>query len=297
MKRTNSVWALIAALGASYLVVGLALALRELALPFARELESALTNRMLYFGGLAEPILLSLTFAVGAATGTFVARRAGGVATVAVYVVPVILAGISFVYVASLREQQLRGSDCCVIITVGDLPVAAAATCIPTMIGLIIGAAVARSRAEHAGSNTFLEAAGSYAIIGALAALALDPPLPMLVMAPYALAFAPYATVGLDALPHASVLALQVIVSASVYVGRQGAVDARGLGVFALMGLAGVAYFDLLEIWFTLTWDHRYIPVSLAVVPVVSVALGAVLVFALRSIWPSRAAPAPKLET
>ena len=60
---------------------------------------------------------------------------------------------------------------------------------------------------------------------------------------------------------------------------------------------SGVAYFDLLEIWFTLTWDHRYIPVSLAVVPVVSVALGAVLVFALRSIWPSRAAPAPKLET
>ena len=293
MKRTNAIWALIAALGASYLVIGLALAVREVALPFARELEVTLTNRMLYFGGLAEPILLALALAVGAAMGTFVARRAGGIPTVAVYVVPVVVAGISFVYAASLREQQLRGSDCCVIITVGDLPVAAAATCIPTMFGLVIGAGVARSRATHVGSNTFLEAAGSYAIVGALAVLAVGPPLPMLVVTPYALAMAPYATVGLDPLPHASVLALQVIVSAVVYVLRRGAFDARGLGAFALMGLAGVAYFDLLEIWFTLTWDHRYVPISLAVVPLVSVALAAVLVFALRSIWPSRAAAAP----
>ena len=95
MKRTNPAWALVAALGASYLVIGLALAVRELALPFARELEVKLTNRMLYFGGLAEPILLALALAVGAATGTFVARRAGGIPTVAVYVVPVIVAGIS----------------------------------------------------------------------------------------------------------------------------------------------------------------------------------------------------------
>jgi hypothetical protein len=108
---------------------------------------------------------------------------------------------------------------------------------------------------------------------------------------------APYATVGLDALPHAFVLALQVIVSAAVYVLRRGAFDARGIGAFALMGLAGVAYFDLLEIWFTLTWDHHYVPVSLAVVPLVSVALGAVLVLALRSISPFRAAAARKLES
>jgi len=80
VKRTNAVWALLAALGASYLVVGLALAVRELALPFARELEVTLTNRMLYFGGLAEPILLALTFGVGAATGTTGADCKGALA-------------------------------------------------------------------------------------------------------------------------------------------------------------------------------------------------------------------------
>jgi len=284
VKRANAAWPLIAALGASYLVVGLALAVREVALPLARELELTLTNRMLYFGGLAEPILLSLALTVGAATGAFVARRAGGMATVAFYVVPVLVAGASFVYSASLREQQLRGSECCVIVTVGDLPVAAAAVCIPILIGLFIGAAIARRRSERAGFNTFLEAAGSYAIVGALPSLALGPPLPMLVMAPYALAFAPYATVGLDAPLHALVLALQVVASAAVYVHRGGTSDVRGLGTFALMGLAGVAYADLLEIWFTLTLDHHYVPVSLVVVPVASVGLAAVLVLALRSI-------------
>jgi hypothetical protein len=284
VKRSSAVWALITALGASYLVVGLALAVRQVALPLARDLELTLTNRMLYLGGLAEPILLSLTFATGAATGAFVARRVGGVAIVTVYAVSVIVAGASFVYSASLREQQLRGSECCVIVMVGDLPVAAAAVCIPPLIGLIIGAAIARRRVERAGPNAFLEAAGSYAIVGALASLALGPPVPMLVMAPYALAFAPYATVGLDAPLHAFVVALQVLVSAAVYVHRGGTSDVRGLGSFALMGLAGVAYADLLEIWFTLTLDHHYVPVSLVVVPLASVGLAVVLVLALRSI-------------
>jgi len=92
------------------------------------------------------------------------------------------------------------------------------------------------------------------------------------------------AVVGLDAPLHALVLALQVIASAAVYVHRGGTSDVCGLGAFALMGLAGVAYADLLEIWFTLILDHHYVPVSLVVVPLVSVGLAAVLVLALRSI-------------
>src|SRR5687768_8179878 len=78
IRSTNASWALTAALGATYLVVGLALAVRELALPLARELEMALTNRTIYVAGIPDSILLALGLGVGAAVGAFVAGRANG---------------------------------------------------------------------------------------------------------------------------------------------------------------------------------------------------------------------------
>ncbi len=66
--------------------------------------------------------------------------------------------------------------------------------------------------------------------------------------------------------------------AASVYLLRAGTFGRRAAAVFALMGLAGVAYFDLLEIWFTLFLDHQYVPVSLVVVPFASGALAAALI-------------------
>src|SRR5688572_14869198 len=64
IRSTNPFWALAAALGATYLVVGLALAVRELALPRARELEMALTNRTIYVAGIPDSILLALGMGV-----------------------------------------------------------------------------------------------------------------------------------------------------------------------------------------------------------------------------------------
>ena len=48
------------------------------------------------------------------------------------------------------------------------------------------------------------------------------------------------------------------------------------------MGLAGVAYADVLPIYNTLFLDWTYVPVSLIVVPLASAAIGVATVFGLR---------------
>jgi hypothetical protein len=270
IRRASLVWALAAAIGAAYFVVGFALAVRELALPFARDLEMALTNRTIYFEGIPDSILLALSLGSGAAVGGFVARRAGGLPAVAAFAGLFGGAAVLGVVDAIGREQRLRTSQCCVVATVGDVPLAAAAMFAPALLGVGIAALLARARGSGQGTNALLEAAGTYAVVGGIAALALSP---------YAwFVLAPYLTVGLEPVPHALTLILQVVVAATVYLLRAGTFGPGAAGVFALMGLAGVAYFDLLEIWFTLFLDHHYVPVSLVVVPAASAALAAALI-------------------
>lgn len=283
MKCTTTVWALIAAIGVSYLVTGLALGVRELALPLARELELTLTNRTVYLAGVPEAILFAVAIALGGTAAAFVARRAGGGRSVALYLAFVGLEAALLIADAIAREQRLRGADCCIVASVADMPLAMAAMMLPTAVGVPIGAAAARSRAAQPGANTFLEAAGAYASAGAAATvIALGMPVSALV-------FAPYATVQLGSVPHALTVGLQVGAAAIVFALRGAGTAPRVLTAFAAMGLAGVAHFDLLEIWFTLFLDHKYVPVSLVVVPVASALLGIIAIRALRWLLESRA--------
>ena len=285
--RADVVWALAAAIGATYLVVGLALAVRELALPLARDVEMAVTNRTIYFAGIPDSVLLALSLGLGAAVGGFVARRAGGLAAVAAWAGLFGSAALLGVVDAIGREQRLRTSQCCVVASVGDIPLAAAAMFAPALLGIGIGALLARARATHQETNALLEAAGTYAVVGGIATLALSP---------YAwFVLAPYGTVALAPVPHVLTLILQVVLAATVYLFRANSVGLRAAAVFALMGLAGVAYFDLLEIWFTLFLDHHYVPVSLVLVPAASGALAAVLILGggiLRRLVFERSTPA-----
>lgn len=277
IRRAGLVWALAAAIGATYLVVGLALAVRELALPLARDVEMAVTNRTIYFAGIPDSVLLALSLGIGAAVGGFVARRAGGLAAVAALAGLFGGAALLGVVDAIGREQRLGTSQCCVVASVGDVPLAAAAMFVPALLGIGIGALLARDRATHPGTNALVEAAGTYAIVGGMATLALSP---------YAwFVLAPYGTVALEPVAHVLTLILQVVVAAMVYLLRADTVGLRAAAVFAVMGLAGVAYFDLLEIWFTLFLDHHYVPVSLVVVPAASGALAAALLLPGRILW------------
>jgi len=269
IRSTNPFWALAAALGATYLVVGLALAVRELALPRARELEMALTNRTIYVAGIPDSILLALGMGVGTAVGAFVAGRANGLRAVVLFGGLVAGAAMLFVADAIAREQRLRTSECCWVATVGDVPLAAAAMFVPALLGVVAGAVLARRGVTHPGRNAGVEAAGTYAIIGAIAVLALLPSGWFLL--------APYGTVALEPTAHALTVIAQSVVAATVYVLRGGIVGVRAVALVALMGLVGVAYADLLEIWYTLFLDHHYVPVSLIAVPVASAVLAAAI--------------------
>ena len=95
----------------------------------------------------------------------------------------------------------------------------------------------------------------------------------------YALTFAPYATVGMDATPHGAVLVAQSIVAGAVCAVRGGRVTPRAVAAFALMGFAGVAYADVMPIYNTLFLDWTYVPVSLVAVPLASAVIGVATVF------------------
>lgn len=281
MRRTTAAWACLAAVGVGYFVTGLALAIRELALPLAREAEMALTGRTIYISGVPDAVLFALALAAGGAAAAYAGRRAGGGLAVVLYSALVAVAGALLVAESITREQRLRSGECCVVVGVADFPLATAAMFLPAAVLIGFGAALARSRAPQSGTNPFLEAAGAYAVAGALAVLAFGVPASALV-------FAPYASVQLESVPHALTLIFQVVVAAAVYAVRGGVVAQTTFVVFGAMGLAGVAYFDLLEIWFTLFLDHKYVPVSLPVVPVASALLGPVAVGAVRSILRTR---------
>ena len=276
--RTSPAWAFLAAVGAAYLVTGLSLVLREVALPYARELELALTNRTVYLAGLSEVVLLSLAIAGGVGVGAAVARRAGGGVAVLLFALPFAVEAAVTVANAFVREAAIRGSECCVVATAFDVPLAATLFFLPTAVAIAFGAFFVRARAMTAAPNAALEAAGAFACVGACGALVFGFPFANLV-------FAPFSAVLLDAAPHVLVAAAQLVVGAAVYALRRGAAAPRRVFfAFALMGFAGVAYADVTEIWFTLFLDHHYVPVSTVVVPIASALAALAIVLALRSI-------------
>lgn len=277
VRRSGALWAFVAAIGASYLLTGSALAVRELALPFARELESLLTNRTIYFAGTPDMILLAVAVAVGAIPGAFVARRAGGRSALLSYASLFGLTGVIVVVAATARQEELRGAGCCIVATLWDVPFAVGALLVlPAAAGLFAGARVARSREPVHGTNSALEAAGAYAIVGGVGVAVFAPTLALLPVV------APYGTVQLEPLPHVVTAGAQTLAAAAVFSLRAATLRPSALGALALMGLAGVAYFDLLEIWFTLFLDHKYVPVSLVVVPLASAVAGGGALFAMR---------------
>ena len=275
IARTGVAWAVLSAYGIAYVATGIALAVLQLALRPLREIEMALTNRTIYVADIPESIVYAISFALGALGGAFVGRRAGGLAATALYFATLAIPAAMLVVSAFGREQQLRSEPCCTVLTVSDVPLGAAATFVLPAIAFAVGAVTARVRATRGSTNALAESAGAYAFVGVLAAAAI------FAFPVYAVAYAPYATVGMDAVPHAAVLFAQSTIAGAVCALRGGAVHARTVAAFALMGLAGVAFADVLPIYNTLFLDWTYVPVSLIVVPLISAVIGTATVFGL----------------
>ena len=273
IARTGVAWAVLGAYGIAYLATGIALAILQLALRPLGEIEMALTNRTIYVAGIPESIVYAISFGLGALGGAFLARRAGGVAAAALYLGTLAIPAAMLVVTAFEREQRLRSEPCCTVLTVSDVPLGAAATFVLPAVAFAVGAFMARRRSARDSTNALLEAAGAYAFVAALAAAVI------LAFPVYALTFAPYATVGMDATPHGAVLVAQSIVAGAVCAVRGGRVTPRAVAAFALMGFAGVAYADVMPIYNTLFLDWTYVPVSLVAVPLASAVIGVATVF------------------
>lgn len=282
--RSGPIWALLAAIGMAYLVTGLALVLRALVIWPARDLETAITNRTLYFGGLSEPILTMLALSCGTVAAGAVARRAGGAIAVALYVALIALTGVLLLAHALENERLVRSAPDFYIVTLYDMPLTAVATVVPPALGLAIGALLARRRATDPRSNAALEATGAYAIVGALGLMMGLARYPHLLMAPYE-------TIALGSLPHVGVVAAQIVVASIILALRARTTDvARAAAAFAAMALAGVAFAEVAELYGVIFFAHTYVPVSLVLVPLASAALGGVLVATVRSQFRSQAA-------
>lgn len=277
-------WAFLAAAGAAFLVTGLALVLRELAIWPARELELTITNRTLYLGGLADPILMTLALSCGAIAAGSIARRAGGVGAVALCAALIALTGVRLLAQALENERLVRSAPGFYMVTLYDMPLTAVATLVPPALGLLIGALLARRRAADARSNAVLEATGAYAVVGALGLMVALPRYPHLLMAPYE-------TIGLAGLPHVAAAAAQIVVAAIV-LGRRARTTniARAAAAFVAMGLAGVSSAEVAELYGVVFFAHTYVPVSLVLVPLASALVGLGVVRAMRSQLRSRPA-------
>ena len=284
LRRSGPLSALCAAVGASYFVTGATLVLRELALPSARELELAITHRTLYFGGLSEPILMTIALTCGTIAAGAAARRAGGRAAVALYASVIALTGVLLVAHAFEAERRVRAEPGFYVVTLYDMPLTAAATLVLPALGLALGALLARSRAVDEGCNAILEASGAYAVVGAIGVVARLPTYPQLL-------FAPFETVGLETMQHLAVVAAQIAIASLVFVvrGRPASVS-RAAAALVAMGLAGVAYAEVAQLYGVVFYHHTYVPVSLVVVPLASAVVGITLVLVGRSQFRSRAA-------
>lgn len=255
-------WAFVAAIGVTYLVTSFALALLTPLLQWVLQLDQ-LVNRLTFPpppAGIGHAATWGLSIAAGAGFGAGVARADGGRIAAGAYAAFLFANGAVVVWQAI--EQQRDAIDSFTIVAVGNVPEASALMFLPAGIAVLLGwIAGGRARRNSDGPNAGLVAAGAYALVG-MAAWSL-------ISGRYFEALtASYSIVQFDAPLHAGIVAAQSAVAGSVFAIRaQRAVRARDLGLFVLIGIAGVLPTDIMPILLTLFLDWSYVPLSLALVP------------------------------
>lgn len=267
VARTGAGWALLASVGAAYLVTALALAVLAPLLEWVINLDQAL-NHMTFPPpptGIGMAATWGLSVGVGAFVAIAVARAANGALAAALYsALVVVMAGI---VVARAIIAQRDAIDSFTIVSVGNVPWAAAVTLLPAAVALIAGwVAGDRLRPAARRSNAALECAGAYALVAV--AVSIVGGFPDLLTGPYFVA-------GFDAPLHGATVLAQALAAGTVYAIRAPRPFSVGAAVlFAVIGAAAALPTDVMPILFSLFLDWTYVPLSLALVPLATALIG-----------------------
>ena len=282
IARTSAFFGFLGATGAAFVVAGLVSGVLAPLLLWGLHFDE-LVNSFFYgphtigVSGIDSATTVALSLAAAAAAAVFVARRASGRAGVALYGVLVVATAVSSVLASVMYVRSLTG-ECCVIITVENYPIGVALMFAPALLVITYALIRPAGGATPSGSNALLEAAGTYAIVGMVAAAAVfrDVRLPLLL--------SPYGLAGLDATPHAAVVFAETAAAAVIYAARARAPSLAGALAFAtILGIAAVLLTELDPLVGVVFFQHSYIPQSLVLVPV-----GAAAAFAVA--WTTRRA-------
>ena len=244
VAATRPRWALLAAVGAAFVVSSIAYSL------------SAPTYSFIDFGDRTTPLWSAM--AIGAFAGAVVARAAGGPLGVFAFAVYLGAGATITVGWEALYERAIQGSDFYFIAVSADQ---LALWQLPSAVGVVAGSLAGPliARGEE-GTNAFLEAAGAYSLASLLLVFVGGPVDPRL--APYNV-FGPAAT-------HVALVAAQAILAGVVFAWRwHGPLRPLALaGGFALIGLVNVMPEDFTTLVGAIRFNWtEYWPRSLMLVP------------------------------
>ncbi|TMC79586.1 MAG: hypothetical protein E6J09_01620 [Chloroflexi bacterium] len=244
VAATRPLWALLAAVGAAFVVSSIAYSL------------SAPIYSFIDFGDRTTPLWSAM--AIGAFAGAAVARAAGGPLGVVAFAAYLAAGATITVGGEAFYERAIQGSSFYFIaVSAGQL----AAWRLPSAFAVVAGSLAGPQFARpDRGTNAFLEAAGAYSLASLLLVFVGGPIDPRL--APYNV-FGPPAT-------HVALVAAQAIV-AGVVLAWRGRSPLRPLalgGGFALVGLVSVMPNDFTTLVGAIRFNWtEYWPRSLMLVP------------------------------
>lgn len=270
---TNAAWSFIAALGASYIVAGIALGVVGPLLQWVLHVDE-FVNAIFYgprnigLSGIDIAATLSVATTLAAIAAITVARKSDGRWALVLYAAFVLFAATLAITRAIDFERITASHPGFYVLSVLDMPLGAAITFLPAAIVVILGLVmpVQRRVAATGSNNAVLECAGVYALAGVIATFALLSPQNR------DLLFGPYLLTSLDAAPHALVVVAQAILAGLTYAlrSRIGVTRTAVLVLFAV-GVAAALPTDLTPIGLALFAGWSYVPLSLVIVPVLTV--------------------------
>src|SRR3989441_6071667 len=191
ISTTRPLWALLAAVGAGFVVGSISYSL------------SAPIYSFVDFGDRVTPLWSAM--AVGAFAGGAVARAAGGPPCVAALTAYLAAGATITVGGEAFYERAIQGSSFYFIALSADqLPLWQVPSAVGVVAGSLAGPLIARG---EEGTNAFLEAAGAYSVVPLLLVFIAGPVDPRL---------APYFTVFAPAQVHVPIVAAQAIVAGAV---------------------------------------------------------------------------------
>ena len=275
MVPTSSPWSFVAAVGASYIVAGITLAvvgpLLEWVLRFDEFVNAIFYGpRSIGLSGIDTATTLSMATILGALVATFVARRSDGRAAVVLYAALVVSTAALAVTHAIAYQRDIALRPGFYVLSALDMPLGAMLTFLPAVFVVIVGlvAPVRPHAATTRTTNAVLECAGAYGLAGIVASLALLPS-----QSTYLL-LTPYLLTTLDAGPHAAVVVSQAIVAAVTYALRSRVrFSPSTLLVLLATGVAAALPTDITPIGLTVFAGWTYVPLSLVLIPLTTLLL------------------------